>query len=315
MPDIVCIGILVADLVGGPLLKYPAKGQLITVEDMSLHTGGCAANTGIALSRLGIKTGVIGKVGSDGLGDFIVNALKREAIDIKGIARSQKDNTSSTMVIVDKDGERSFIHNIGANADFGIKDINFDLLKNCKIAHIAGSFLMPQFDGKQTKECLEKLKKHGIKTSVDTAWDSTGKWLKIIEQSLPFIDIFIPSIDEARLISGKDTLKEMAEFFMEYGVKTVVIKMGDKGSYAKDKDKELYIPPFKVEAKDTTGAGDSFVAGFLAGVVHGFPLEKSLELGNAVGAMCVTQFGASAGIKSFDETLQFIKNKRRKKCL
>lgn len=310
MLDIICVGILVADLVGGPLLQYPDKGKLITVEDMSLHTGGCAANTGIALSRLGIKTGVMGKVGSDGLGDFLINVLKKEAIDTKGIVRSKESNTSSTMVIVDNDGERSFIHHIGANADFGIKDVNFNLLKNCKIAHIAGSFLMPKFDGNQTKECLRKLKKYKIITSVDTAWDHTGRWLETIEQSLPFVDIFIPSIDEAELISGKDTPEEMAEFFMKYGVKTVVIKMGDKGSFAKDKDTEIYMPSFKVEAKDTTGAGDSFVAGFLAGIVRGLSLEKSLKLANAVGAMCVTQFGASAGIKNFDETMKFICNNK-----
>jgi len=124
MPEITCIGILVADLVGGPLVAYPSKGKLVTVENMGLYNGGCATNTGIALARMGIETQVLGMVGSDGLGDFIVNLLKREGISTQGIARSTTKNTSATMVILNEGRERSFIHYIGANGEFGIDNVN-----------------------------------------------------------------------------------------------------------------------------------------------------------------------------------------------
>lgn len=313
MPEVMCIGILVADLIGGPLLSYPSRGKLVTVENMGLYNGGCATNTGIALARLGIKTGVIGRVGADGLGDFLVNVLERNGIDTRGITRSITKNTSATMVILDENGERSFIHYIGSNGEFGIDHIDFELLKDTKIAHIAGSFLLPRFDGHETAETLKKLKQMGVMTSVDTAWDFTGKWLSTIEECLPYIDIFVPSLDEAQMISGKQTPEQIAEFFLSYGIDTVAIKMGERGSFAQNSKEKIFMLPFDVEVKDTTGAGDAFVGGFLASIVRGLSLEESLKLGNAVGAMCVTSFGASSGIKTWEKTLDFIKNNDMKK--
>ncbi|WP_041424229.1 carbohydrate kinase family protein [Thermosediminibacter oceani] len=307
MPEVTCIGILVADIIGAPVIEYPEAGRLVTVDSIGLYTGGCAVNTAIALSRLGIKTGLIGKVGCDYLGEFLIDSLKKEGVDTGGIVRTDVKNTSSTIVIVDKSGERSFIHYVGANAEFGLDDMNFELLKGNKIVHIAGSFLMPKFDGIETAKALKRIKEMGVTTSVDTAWDASGRWLKTIEPCLPYIDIFIPSIDEAKMISGEEKPEKIAEFFMSYGIKTVVIKMGSAGSFGCNKQEQIYMPPFKVEVKDTTGAGDSFVAGFLTGIVREFSLEESLELGNAAGALCVTSYGASAGIKSLADTLEFIK--------
>lgn len=313
MNEITCIGILVTDLMAAPITNYPDRGKLVIVDNIGIYTGGCAVNTGIALSRLGIKTGVIGKVGNDSLGDFIINSLKSENVDTNGIVRSKEKNTSTTVVLVNDEGERSFIHYIGANGDLGIDDINFEYLLGNKIVHIAGSFLMPKFDGAQTAEALRKIKGMGITTSLDTAWDSSGKWFETLESCLPYIDIFIPSIDEARMISKKDKPEEIAQFFIEYGVKTVIIKMGSEGSFAFNGKETIYMPAFKVNVKDTTGAGDSFVAGVLTGIIKGFSLKDSLELGNAVGALCVTSFGASSGIKSFDETMDFIKKHKNNK--
>lgn len=306
MPEVTCIGILVADLIGGPLVEYPSKGKLVSVENMGLYNGGCATNSGITLARLGIKTQVFGMVGSDGLGDFLINFLKKEGINTQGIKRSTTKNTSATMVILNESGERSFIHYIGANGEFGIDHINFELLGNTRIAHIAGSYLMSKFDGHETAQTLKTLKKMGVMTSLDTAWDSTGKWISIIEECLPYIDIFIPSLDEAQMISGKEKPEDIAKFFLSYGIKTLVLKMGEMGSFAQDSKDRIVMPPFKVNVKDTTGAGDAFVGGFLAGVVRGLDLKESLRLGNAAGALCVMSFGASNGVKSWEDTMNFI---------
>jgi sugar/nucleoside kinase (ribokinase family) len=307
MSEVTCIGILVADLIGGPLVAFPSTGKLVSVDNMGLYNGGCATNTGIALARQGIDTQVFGMVGSDGLGDFLVNTLKKEGINTQGIKRSTDKNTSATMVILNENGERSYIHHTGANGEFGIDYIDFELLNNTKIAHIAGSFLMSRFDGHETAKTLKKLRSMRIITSLDTAWDFTGQWLSLIEECLPYIDIFIPSIDEAQMISGKEKPEDIAEFFMSYGIKTLVLKMGGMGSFAKDSKETIYMPPFNVDVKDTTGAGDAFVGGFLAGISRGMDLKESLILGNALGAMCVMSYGASSGIKSWEDTMCFIK--------
>ncbi|MDD2485938.1 MAG: sugar kinase [bacterium] len=306
MLEVTTLGILVADVVAKPVEELPDKGKLALVSQMELHSGGCAANTGIALAKIGLKTGIIGKVGDDGFGDFMVNACNHYGLDTRGIVRSREMSTSATMVMVDSSGERTFLHHTGANGDFEESDINYTVVAQSQLIHIAGHFLMPKFDGRQAAEALKRIRKMGIKTSLDTAWDATGRWMFLLKPCLQHLDIFLPSLDEAQQISGLKEPRDIARFFMDCGIELIAIKMGSKGSYATDGENELIMPPFMVEAVDAVGAGDSFVAGFLTGIMRGWDLEKTLKFANATGALCVTAIGATTGIRSFEETLEFM---------
>lgn len=304
--DVLCLGIFVADLLAKPIEKIPERGKLELFDQMELHTGGCANNSSIGLARLGISAGAMGKIGTDGFGDFVLRRLNENDVDTRGIVRTKEANTSMTFVMIAPDGERTFLHYIGANATISDSDINYDLIKESKILHVAGSFLMPGFDGEPTAHVLKRAKEMGVTTSLDTAWDSQGRWLELIEPSLEYIDIFLPSIDEAAMISGKDKPEEIAQFFLDYGVQIVGLKMGLDGSYVRTKDVELQAPAYKVETVDATGAGDAFVAGFLAGMIMDWNLEKTTKLANATGAACVTEIGTTAGLKSLEETLMIV---------
>ena len=306
MPEITCVGILVADVVGLPIDSIPERGKLSLVERMELHSGGCAANTGIGLAKIGIDTAVIGNVGNDGFGDFMINTLAANGIDPSGMHRDQNAATSSTMVMVDSEGERTFLHYLGANATFCEDDINMNILYNSKLVHIAGSLLMPTFDGQQTANVLKKVKQAGVMTSLDTAWDSTGRWMELIAPSLPYLDYIVPSIEEAKMLTGKTQPDDVAKVLMEAGVGCVGLKMGSEGCYVRTAAQEVRIPRFTVKAIDALGAGDSFAAGFLTGVVKGWDIEQTARFANAVGACCVMAVGATTGIRSMQDTLQFI---------
>lgn len=306
MADVTCLGILVADLVGKPVDVFPARGQLSLVDQLELHSGGCAANTGVALQKIGVDTGIIGKVGNDGLGDFMVGAIERNGIDPTGIVRDPSVGTSGTMVMVHSDGERSFIHYLGANATLVEEDVDFGLLEGTRILHVAGSFLMPGLDGEPTARILKKAQEMGITTSLDTAWDSKGRWMSLLKPCLPHMDYAVPSIEEARQVTGKQDPADVAKVLMDYGVKIVALKMGSEGCYIRSSDTELRIPIFEVEAIDALGAGDCFAAGFLTGVIHGWDLEKTGRFANAVGALCVMALGATTGVRSLEETLAFM---------
>lgn len=297
MAEVTCLGILVADVVGKPIDSWPDRGKLMLVDRMELHTGGCAANTGIGLAKIGIDTAVIGKVGDDGFGDFMVQALGRNGIDCAGVARDTATATSATMVIVHGDGERSFIHYIGANATLTEADVDFNVIAKSKILHVAGTFLMPAFDGEPTARVLKKAKEMGKITSIDTCWDSRGNWMKLLEPCLPYVDYAVPSIEEARKCTGKHEPEDVAKVFLDKGVKVVALKMGDQGCYIKSADVELRLPVYKVDAVDAVGAGDAFAAGFLAGLIKGWDLERTGKFANATGAFCVTALGATMGIK------------------
>ena len=307
MAKITCIGILVADLLGRPINRIPEKGKLVLIPQMEMHVGGGANNTGVVLKKLGEEVVMVGKVGNDGLGEFIINSLRKEGIDTKGIVVTNEYPTSSTMVLVDDQGERSFIHCAGANQSLRNADIRDEYFLDSDIVHITGTFLMPGFDGPETTELLKRVRKAGIITSIDTYWDDSGQWLSIIEPYFPLLDIFISNRDESTHISGRQNLVENAKFFLDYGIKVVAIKMGEEGSFIMTNKEKILVPPFQVQAVDGTGAGDAFAAGFLVGYLRGWDLYETGRFANACGAMCVQAMGATDGVGRFEDVLEFIR--------
>ncbi len=308
MADVVCLGILVADVVGKPVETLPERGKLTLVDRMELHTGGNAANSGIGLAKIGIDVAVIGKVGDDGFGDFMVNRLERNGIDTHGVVRDKEVATSATMVMVHKDGERSFIHYLGANAALVESDIDYSIIEGAKVLDVTGTFLLPGIDGEPTARILKKARAMGVTTALDSCWDSKGQWMTLLEPCLPYLDYALPSLNEAQMVTGKEAPADVAQVLLDKGVRTVGLKLGEDGCYIRNADTEFTMPPFVVECQDALGAGDSWVAGFLTGVVKGWSLEETARFANAVGASCVTALGATTGIKSLAETQEFMKN-------
>lgn len=305
MERVICIGIIVGDFLAKPVDRMPERGKLTLIEKTELHIGGCATNTGIVLKKLGVDVAIVGKVGNDNLGKFIINKLKEEGIDTTQIKISDNSTTSGTAVLVHSDGERSFIHSIGANSEFTIQDIDFEYLKNFQILHIAGPHLMLKFRGEQLACTFKKAKEFGLITCLDTVWDPTDQWLSPIEESLSYVDYILPSIEEARMITKKQEKEEIADFFLSKGVKNVCLKMGENGSYIKNTKESYYFPALKINVVDTTGAGDGYVAGFIKGLTEKFSFKKCGLLANLVGAKITTQIGATSGIKNWEELLEF----------
>ena len=166
---VLCAGIMCVDFIVKPVKEMPQKGKLTLVEKVEIHLGGCAVNTGVGLKKLGVDVAVMGKVGNDDLGKFVIGKLQEEGVEIDTIKISSEVNTSGTAVLVYPDGERSFIHSIGSNAHFSISDIDFDYVKKFQIFHIAGALLMPGFDGAPMAEAFKKAKEIGLITCLDTA--------------------------------------------------------------------------------------------------------------------------------------------------
>ncbi len=305
MPDAICLGILVADVIGRPIESVPAPGALALVESITPHIGGCAANTGIGLHRLGVQTAIVGAVGRDGFGQFVRDVLRDEGIDSTGV-REKEAPTSATMVLVQSDGERAFLHCVGANAEFVAADFETRQLRDVKLLHIAGHGLMPNFDGAPCADLLKRAQAMGVQTSLDTAGAPDDKWRENLRQCLPFLDCFVPSLHEVRdLFPDCQTPESIAARLVEEGVKTVAIKLGEAGSYALNRaGQSARAAALDVEAIDATGAGDAFAAGFLAAALRDLPLESCLQMGNATGARCVGAVGTIAGLGDWNSTAQ-----------
>ncbi len=307
MADVVCVGILVADVWAKPVNEWPERGRLSLVDAMGLSIGGCAANTGIDLAKLGVDVAVMGKVGDDGFGDFVVRTLESYGVTSK-VARTSAAGTSATMIMIDDEGERTFIHYIGANAELRAEDLDLDLICSSRIFHIAGALVLPGIDGEPAAEIMKKAREAGVLVSLDTVWDATGRWMEVLEPQLRQADLFMPSLAEAQQLVGRENPDEVADALLEYGPKVVALKMGEKGSLVKTADgQRLELPAYPVEVVDGTGSGDAYDAGFLCGWLRGWSLEKIARFANAVGALCCTGIGTVAGVKSFEETVEFLR--------
>lgn len=306
MPEITCIGSVGADIVGSPIDSLPVKGTLERVERIELHTGGCAANTGTALSILGVDVAIIGKVGKDTFGEYILNQFRARGVDVSAMVIGVSGITSATMVFVHSDGERSFHHFSGGNGTLTLEEIDCENLFNSKVLHIAGAMLMPAFDGVPCARLLREAQEAGVITTLDTAWDTSGRWMEAIAPCLPYTHYFLPSLEEAKMLAPHcQTPAEMADHFLERGANVVGIKMGEKGCYFQTQEGNCFtVPAPNLEVVDTLGAGDAFVAGFLTGLVRGWELEKCARFAVTVGGCCVEALGASTGIRGFEESLE-----------
>ena len=306
MSDVVCLGILVADIWGRPVDSWPQRGRLSLVEQMGIGVGGCAANTGLSLVKLGVDTAVMGKLGRDGFGTFVATEIEAAGADVSGIGWDDEVNTSATMIMIDSGGERSFLHCIGANATVRPEELNMDLICSAKVFDFAGALVMPGFDGEPAAGVLRAAQEAGVITCMDVVWDDTGRWMELVGPCLPYVDCFLPSLPEAVEITGETEPATIAQVLLDRGVGTVALKMGEEGCYVRTADRELRLPAFEVEAIDGTGSGDAFVAGFIQGLLRGWELEDTARFANAVGALCVTGIGTTAGVRDFDGTIDFL---------
>ncbi len=307
---VACVGILVADVMASPVDAVPERGMLSQVNAITVHSGGNAMTASINLTKMGVDAKIVGKVGNDMFGMYLRDCLQKAGVDTTALKEDDRVQTSASVVLSESSGERSFLHCVGTNAVFSINDIDFDVIEECDLVFVTGSFLMNTFDGEQTAEFLKKCKQMGKTTFLDVCWDAKGQWGKVLDMSLPYLDYFMPSIDEAvQLAEGETDPDKIADCFMKKGAGNVIIKLGSKGSYLRlshENEGNVYPIVGSRNPVDTTGAGDSFCSGFLAAYARDIDPHECMMIANATGGLCTMAKGATTGTKSYEETLKFL---------
>ena len=303
MAEIIVVGNFVVDLIGKPLDRLPERGRLLILDTLETHSGGNGPNTAGALGRLGGDVAVVGRVGEDLYGRFLLERLNGWGVDTRLVYRDPEAATGLTLVAVDPAGERSFLHHFGANARLIPANLEWDQLAGARHLHLAAFFVLPGLDTPDPETrippaaaLLAEAKRRGLTTSLDVCWDRTGRWMETLGPCLPYVDWMLPSEDEARALTGKETPAQMAASLRKAGCGAVIIKLGESGCYYQGPDGERLAPAYRVEVRDTTGAGDCFIAGFLLAQGRGWDLERSLRFGNACGARAVSAVGAVTGL-------------------
>lgn len=307
MPEVACLGILVADVLGRPVNEWPQRGRLALVDEITLGLGGCAANTATCLARLGVDVAVMGCVGEDGFGDFVVERLANEGIDTTGVYRTDAANTSVTLVMIDDAAERTFLHYPGANGQVRPERLDMDLIKSARLLYIGGALVMPGFDGPLQAQVMAEAQSAGLITYLDVVWDDTGRWMEFLAPVLLYTDIFSPSLPEGQAMSSREDPADVAQFLLDAGAKIVALTMGAEGCYVRTVDAELRVPAYAVDVIDGTGSGDAFTAGFIYGHLQGWDLERTSKFACALGALATTAVGTTAGVKDYQQVVSLLR--------
>lgn len=304
--DVLCVGQLVTDVLVNPIDSIDFKLDTKRVDRVMIKNGGDCMNTAIDLAKLGNSVGFAGKVGGDVQGRYLTEVMQDLGIDLRGLVRDENGSTATVVVLINSAGERVFMYYGGTNETFCYENIDLKLLDECKIVHVGGTYLLPKFDGEGAARLFELAHAKGKLTSMDVTWDVTGRWLEVIRPCLRHLDYFMPSINEASHIAGTDDPKEIARVLRAEGVGTVVVKLGSEGCYVQGPTGEFFSPAYKVPVVDTTGAGDSFVAGFLSGLTRGWELPRCALFAAATASFCIQQVGATTGVPVFDDVIGFM---------
>jgi sugar/nucleoside kinase (ribokinase family) len=301
VPRIACVGNFVVDTIVRPVAALPKPGELGLVDEISVAGGGAGFTTSVALARLGAAVVAIGAVGNDRPGDDIRRWLAADGVETANL-QVVESPTSATVVVVSPTGERTYLHAPGASNEMRL-DPRVAELPGLAGIHIGAALRLPGLDVDQGGvRTLRAAQERGILTSLDTSWDSTGHWERVLPY-LPHLDVFTPSLVEARRVSGLVEAERVAEWILAHRSRNAVIHDGARGAYVASAEFIGWVPAYTVEVVDTTGAGECFDAGLVFGLCSGWPVLDSVRLGCAAGALAVTRAGAVGGVCSLKAAL------------
>ena len=302
--DLICIGTALVDSIIRGFDPTPVSASGYRAESGSLCAGGEAVNASVAAAKLGLKTGILCALGADPAGEIVRNELRKNGVDTS-LAVSSPETPVTTM-FVRADGTRRSVTNQAHRYNFH-PEKEPGRFTDAKALILGSLFRAPFDDPEVIHSVVSSTKAAGQLVVADTKLPNFRFLaLKDIGDSLPLIDIITPNEDEARYFTGKDDPEEMADVFLGCGVRRVLIKLGSKGCLMKDDTHVLRLPAVPIDPVDATGAGDNFVAGYVAETLRGASAEDALRFANACGAICTTAAGAGTALKDREQVLQLL---------
>ena len=304
--EIVFVGMSLIDVIVQGFDKVPVSASGYRAESCSVNVGGESVNGVLAAAKLGAKTAILCHLGRDSEGDMVVAALEKHGVDTSLVVRDEHPTPVTTM-LVEGDGSRKSITNLAHKYNFH-PEWHLDALKGAKAIVLGSLFRAPFDESEIVKAVVEYAHKNNILVFADTKIPNFAKIkLEDIKDSLPLIDYITPNEDEGKFFTGEDEPEKMASVFLEKGVKNVIVKLGVKGCLFKNSEGMIRLAAYKIDAIDTTGAGDNFLAAFATEVLRGTSQKDALEFANACGAICSTAVGASTALKDREQVLDFAK--------
>jgi len=307
-PKILVIGELNADIVVTGLRSEPEMGAEILAEDCELTLGSASAIFAAGMAKLGHEVTFVSQVGRDYFGEFCITALKQLGLSIKHVARNANEKTGVTIAFSGTQ-DRALVTYSGAVATLGSAHVNEALIKQHDHLHLTSYYLQDALRS-SFPAIFRRAKTMGLTTSLDPNSDPNDKWNSDIDAVLNYTDVLLVNEREAMKLTRSTTPKAALKT-LGTTVDCAVIKRGRSGAIATHNGEIFSDAGFKVRVVDTTGAGDSFDAGFVSAYLARAPIAECLRVGNACGALSATGVGGTAGQPTQPQLQKFLRSNAR----
>ncbi|MGN1024697.1 MAG: carbohydrate kinase family protein [Lachnospiraceae bacterium] len=296
---VLSIGMAVADLIAGPVTRDLFDRDSIPVQ-LSTHPGGDAVNVCLNAAALGLKAHLCSAVGKDPNGTLLLSALQDAGVDTSNVRILSDTATAACIVVTEPSGERHFLTCQDCFSRITPAGISDELLEKVGFVSLNSYYRMPLVDGAPATDLFHRAREHGACTVLDTMICRRGNAMDQIREVLQETDLFLPSYEEAKQITGASDPRKMAEILSGTGIRAFAVKLGDKGSFVTDFEKEKYLPADETtQVVGTVGCGDTYCAGMMAALSKGEDLFASAAFATCAAACTAEVTGANGGIRSF----------------
>jgi sugar/nucleoside kinase (ribokinase family) len=291
---VIALGVHVVDVLVRPVTEIPEGQGGALVDSIRITAAGPAGGTALTLAKLGAEVRSAGAIGTDALGDVLVDLLRRAGVDPSLLVRRDEVQTSASVLPIRPDGSRPAFHVVGANATYSSADAPWDAIAAATHLHLGA----PEFmGGEEAAKILSFAREHGVTTSADllAPGDQAAAVLDWIAPVFAHLDYLLPNDEQVLGLTGADDLVDGCRALCDRGVGCVAATRGAEGAVVVDAGGERAVPAFAVDVVDTTGCGDAFSAGFLRGLALGRDPAAAATLGCACAALVATGLGSDHG--------------------
>lgn len=318
---VVSLGVHIVDILGRPVSHIPAGQGRQLLDEIRITAAGTAAGTSVDLAKLGAEVTAMGAVGDDLLADFLTSVLDRHGIETRLLARKPGVQTSATILPIRANGERPALHTPGATPTLTEADIDLPTIAAADVLHVGGPDVLGRFGGEPLRRVLEFARHAGVTITMDVLSPCDAKTWVRLQPLLPFVQYFLPNEDQLAALTGTgdgtntgvgtDTsaagLTTAARQVLARGPEAVLVSRGAHGSALVTAGQRIDLPAFPARVVDTTGCGDACSAGFITGLLRGWPIEDAAWLAMAAASLVITGLGSDAGIVDFPGTLDILR--------